>query len=70
MESPGHLMAASDSEDAGSIITTSLLFMWDCSGMSSSGRDAFDSSHDEWCVFGSRDSYLAARVTEQREAMM
>src|SRR5262245_11516237 len=40
-ESPGHLVTGSETEDAISIVATSLLFIWDCYGISSSGRDAF-----------------------------
>jgi hypothetical protein len=65
IEAPGHLVATSDSDDAISIIATSLLFIWDCYGISSSGRDAFYISHDEFCFFASRDSSVAARVAEQ-----
>ena len=69
IESPGHLVAASDADDAVSIIATSLLFIWDCYGISSSGRDAFYISHDEFCFFASRDESVAARVAEQLAAM-
>jgi hypothetical protein len=69
IETPGHLVAASDSDDAVSIIATSLLFIWDCYGISSSGRDAFYISHDEVCCFASRDASVAARVSEQAKGM-
>jgi hypothetical protein len=69
IESPGHLVAATDSDDAISIIATSLLFIWDCYGISSSGRDAFYISYDEYCVFASRDPSVAAQVTEQLAVM-
>lgn len=69
IESPAHLVAAADSDDAVSIVATSLLFIWDCYGISSSGRDAFYISHDEFCFFASRDSSVAALVTEQLAAM-
>jgi len=65
IEAPGHLVASSDSDDAVSIIATSLLFIWDCYGISSSGQDAFYISHDEICYFASRDPSVAARVREQ-----
>lgn len=64
-ESPAHLVSVADNDDAVSIIATSLLFVWDCYGISSSGRDAFYISHDEACFFASRDSSVAAQVTEQ-----
>jgi hypothetical protein len=63
--SPAHLVAVTDGDDAVSIIATSLLFIWDCYGISSSGRDAFHISHDEFCFFASRDPFVAAQVTEQ-----
>ncbi len=65
IESPGHLVAASEADDAVSIIATSLLFIWDCYGISSSGRDAFYISHDEFCYFASRDESVVARVAQQ-----
>ena len=69
IESPAHLVSASDSDDAVSIVATSLLFSWDCYGISSSGRDAFYISHDEFCFFASRDASVAAQVTEQLAVM-
>ena len=65
VECPGHLVAASESDDAVSVIATALLFIWDCYGISSSGRDAFYISHDEYCLFGSRDASVAAEVKQQ-----
>jgi hypothetical protein len=69
IEAPGHLISASDSDNAISIIATSLLFVWDCYGISTSGRDAFYISHDEFCFFGSRDESTAAQVAERVAAM-
>ena len=69
IETPGHLVCASDSNDDVSIIVTSLLFIWDCYGISSSGRDAFYISHDEVCYFASLDSSVATRVRDQVTAM-
>ena len=60
IESPGHLVSAADSDDAISVIATALFFFWDCYGISSSGRDAFFISHDEYCFFASRDPSVAA----------
>jgi hypothetical protein len=65
IEAPGHLVTAADDDDAVSIVATSLLFIWDCYGISSSGCDAFYVSHDEFCYFASSDPSVAARVTEQ-----
>jgi hypothetical protein len=69
IEAPGHLVSASDSDDGISVITTSLLFLWDCYGISSSGRDAFYISHDEFCFFGTRDESVATQVTERVAAL-
>ena len=65
IERPGHVVTATDSDDAISIVATSLLFFWDCYGISSSGRNAFYISHDEFCYFASRDAAVAARVTSE-----
>jgi hypothetical protein len=64
-EAPGHIAAASDTDDAVSIIATSLFFMWDCYGVSSTGRDAFYFSHDEYCYFASRDASVAQSVRSE-----
>lgn len=68
IEAPAHLVTASDNDDAISIIATSLLFIWDCTGISASGRDAFHISHDEYCFFASRDSAVAKQVGEDLKA--
>jgi len=65
IEAPGHLVDATDADDAVSIVVTSLLFCWDCYGISNSGRDAFYISHDEYCNFASRDATVAARVSAE-----
>ena len=62
IEAPGHLVMPSDADDAVSIVSTALLFIWDCYGISSSGRDAFYFSHEEYCYFASRDAEVAAEV--------
>jgi hypothetical protein len=62
IEAPGHLVGPGDLDDAVSIIATSLFFIWDCYGISSTGRDAFYVSHDEYCCFASREASVAARV--------
>jgi len=41
IEAAGHLVTPAETDDAVSIIATALLFIWDCYGISSSGRDAF-----------------------------
>ena len=64
-DAPGHLVTSSDSEDSVSIIATSLLFLWDCYGITSSGRDAFHVSHDEYCWFATRDAELAAQTAQE-----
>ncbi|MBV9656660.1 MAG: hypothetical protein JO295_00995 [Verrucomicrobia bacterium] len=68
IETPGHVVTAAETDDAVSIIATSLLFMWDCYGISSSGCDAFYFSHDEYCYFASRDASLAELVTSEFSA--
>jgi hypothetical protein len=65
IEAPGHLVDTSDADDAISIVATSLLFIWDCYGISSTGRDAFYISHDEYCYFASRDTSVAKSVAKQ-----
>ena len=62
VEAPGHLAAPVDADDAISIIATSLFFIWDCYGISSTGRDAFYISHDESCFFASRDASIAESI--------
>ena len=69
IEAPGHLVTSADSDDAISIVATALLFVWDCYGISSSGRDAFYISHDEYCYFGSRDAAVTTQVKERLAAM-
>jgi hypothetical protein len=69
IEAPGHLVTVAGSDDAVSVIATSLLFIWDCYGISSSGRDAFYVSHDESCWFASRDPSMAAGVRAQVAVM-
>lgn len=68
IEAPGHVVTPADTDDAISIVATSLLFIWDCYGISSTGRDAFYISHDEFCYFASRDASVAERVTSELAA--
>jgi hypothetical protein len=65
IEAPGHVVTSTDTDDAISIVATSLLFIWDCYGISSTGRDAFYISHDEYCYFASRDASVTERVTSE-----
>lgn len=62
IEAPGHLLHAGESDDAISVIAVSLLFFYDCFGISGSGRDAFIISHDEYCAFVTRDSSMAEKA--------
>jgi hypothetical protein len=62
IEAPGHLVTSAETDDGVSIVCTALLFIWDCYGISSSGRDAFYFSHDEYCYFASRDAGVAAEI--------
>jgi|SRR6185369_9081101 len=68
LEAPGHVVTRADEDDAISIVALSLLFLWDCYGISSTGRDAFYISHDEHCDFASRDAAVAERVTAELAA--
>jgi hypothetical protein len=65
IEAPGHLVAPNEMEDGVSILITSMLFVWDCHLLTSSGRDALFVCHDEWGCFGSRDASVANSVGEQ-----
>ena len=49
-------------------VLTSLFFMWDCYGISSTGRNAFFVSHDEYGFFVSRDSSVTERVSSEFSA--
>jgi hypothetical protein len=65
IEAPGHLVAPDEIEDGISILTTSMLFLWDCHVLTSSGRDVVFVSHDEFGWFGGRDESVAGSVREQ-----
>jgi hypothetical protein len=65
IEAPGHLITPEEADDAVSIITLSLLFMWDCHVLSSSGRDAVFTSHDGLGWFASRDPSVTAAVQKK-----
>lgn len=62
IEAPGHLLTSEEADDAISIMSVSLLFMWNCHVLSGSGRDATFTSHDEFGWFASRDPAVAANV--------
>jgi hypothetical protein len=55
IEIPGQLVAQGESDDAISLITIALQFVWDCHVFSGSGRDVAFISHDEHGWFASRD---------------
>jgi hypothetical protein len=65
IEAPAHLLAPEEGDDALSIISISLLFVWDCHILSASGRDAVFTSHDEFGWFASRDLSVAASVHKE-----
>lgn len=65
IEAPGHLVDEADRDDAISIITTALLFSWDCYGIADGGGHGFYFSHDDYCQFASRDPDLAAEVGQR-----
>ena len=48
IDAPGHLLTPEEADHAISIMSVSLLFMWDCHELSGSGRDAVFTSHDEF----------------------
>jgi hypothetical protein len=65
IEAPGHLVDAADADDAVSLVAMSLLFFWDCYGLSATGRDGFYVSHDEYCRVVSRDAAVVTRMAEE-----
>jgi hypothetical protein len=65
IEAPGHLLTLEEADDAISIISVSLLFMWNCHVLSDSGRDAVFISHDEFGWFATRDPAVAATTREK-----
>ena len=67
IDAPGQLVAPVEADDAVSIITVSLQFIWDCHIITASGRDAVFVSHDEHGWFGSRDASVADAVRGQIE---
>ena len=60
IEAPGCLLTPDEIDDAISIMSVSLLFMWDCHVLCGSGRDAVFTSHDEFGWLASRDPAIAA----------
>jgi len=65
IEAPAHLLTPEEADDAVSIISISLLFIWDCHLLSASGRDAVFTSHDEFGWFASRDPSVAESVRKE-----
>ena len=65
IEAPSHLVTPDEIEDGLSILTMSLLFLWDCHLLTASGRDVVFLSHDEFGWFGSRDVSVAGSVGQQ-----
>src|SRR5207249_780691 len=65
IEAPGQLAEPPDLDDAVSILTVALLFVWDCHVITGSGRDALYVSHDEYGWFASRDPTIAATASER-----
>ena len=62
IDAPGHLLTPDDADDAVSILVVSLLFVWSCHVLTSSGRDVLFVSHDEVGWFASRDEAIAGSV--------
>lgn len=67
IEVPGHLLVPEEKNDAVSIISMSLLFIWNCYVLSASGRNAVFISHDEFGWFASRDALVAQSVGKRLE---
>ena len=65
IEAPGHLLTPEEADDAISIISVSLLFMWNCHILSDTGRDAVFISHDEFGWFATRDLSVAETAREK-----
>jgi hypothetical protein len=65
IETPGHLLNPDETDDALSIMSVSLLFLWNCHVLSGSGRDAVFTSHDEFGWLASRDPAIAAMAREE-----
>lgn len=65
IEAPSQVVAPHEIEDGVSILTMSLLFLWDCHVLTASGRDVVFVSHDEFGWFGSRDASVAGTAGEQ-----
>jgi hypothetical protein len=61
-EAPGHLVTPDEADDAISIISVSLLFIWNCHVLCASGRDAFFTSHDEYGWYASHDESVVQSV--------
>jgi hypothetical protein len=70
IDTPGHLVTPAEADDAISIITVSLQFIWDCDIITVSGRDVIFISHDEYGRFGSRDAPAADLARQQIENAM
>jgi hypothetical protein len=62
IKAPGHILNPEEKDDAISIISVSLIFMWNCHILSASGRDAVFTSHDEFGWFASRDAPIVKSV--------
>lgn len=48
IEAPGHLVRASEGDDAQSILVVATLFLWNCHVLCGNGDEALFVSHDEW----------------------
>ena len=70
IDAPGHVLTSEEGDDALSIMSVSLLFMWDCHVLSNSGRDAVYTSHDEFGWFASRDRAVAETAHEKIGALI
>jgi hypothetical protein len=67
IEAPGHVIRASERDDAVSILVLSVLYLWNCHVLSAAGDQALFVSHDEygWCaVRGSQSLESANQLLE------
>ena len=65
IDAPGHLVTPLERDDGIAVVLLSLVFVWDCHVISSSGRDALFISHDEYGWFGSRDAADAGSAAQK-----
>jgi hypothetical protein len=68
IEAPGHVIPPSERDDAVSILVLSVLYLWNCHALSSTGDQAMFVSHDEYgwlAVRGARSLEPANQLLEK-----